>query len=356
MAARDVDALLLERHVDSLIYVFCLGEVGWARTDCQDILLVQDDAGCWYCADVSGERLCGPDGGAEAASGDYPPEGVWCGHEGNKSYSYDCFHIPVAHLRAECLGQEAMRPWDDMLTWLETTVGPLEPGACVFDLGCGGGAVSKRLVQRGAGVMGLDLDPQMVACSAQHCPGGSFTCTDVGGLDPSMWPAVLRPQAAGVWSSFMASYFAQEGQFRAAVDAWAQLLRPGGWFCMTEIDGLFSAHGPLDPRFAEVDSAVNGYSCSEGLEFRCICESCGLVVVAETTWPDAELFFQGAADPAQVATWTSFLARPGIQLIFERVFGEDGAEAACKEFLECLASERHEARGGVRSVVCKKAV
>lgn len=53
---------------------------------------------------------------------------------------------------------------------VDTAVDP-RPGARVLDVGCGTGRFAPRLEQHGAGVVGLEFDPAMLAVAARHLHG-----------------------------------------------------------------------------------------------------------------------------------------------------------------------------------------
>lgn len=294
------------------------------------------------------------DGSVTAPSGKpspVPPECSWRVSNDSATHAYSASHLTGTALTQEYLRQEALRAWDSLLSHLESTVGTLA-GKRIYDFGCGAGAVSSRLAAR-ADVTGVDLDPQMVACAKLRCPGAQFRVADLGHprRTPGPWPP-----ADGIWSSYVAAYFPGD-RLEAAIAEWAALLKPGGWLCLVEIDGLFSAHAPLGTwaeGFADVDRELPSYDAFAGRRLAAACAACGLVVREESEWQDRELCFQGAAGEEQVSAWRSRLSRPAIRKIISQVFG-DAADGACEAFLECLRSPDHEAQRRIKMVIgCKQ--
>lgn len=56
------------------------------------------------------------------------------------------------------------------------------PGERALDAGCGTGIYSRRLVERGATVTGLDMDPEMLAAARLKAPSATFVEGDVTAL------------------------------------------------------------------------------------------------------------------------------------------------------------------------------
>jgi len=285
-----------------------------------------------------------------APSSPTPPDCTWRGDEDGSMYLYSGSRLPECALAQEYERQDVLRPWDRMIAHLERSVG--EASGLIYDLGCGAGPVSVRFARKAA-VIGVDLDPQMVACSKLNCPGSHFQVANLGGLRQSFsgdWPA-----ADGVWSSFVPAYFPGDG-LEAAISDWASLLKPGGWLCLIEIDGLFSAHSPLGQYasgFESLDRSLAGYDAFAGKRLEAACAACGLTLMDHSEWLDQELYFDGPAGNDQVAAWTARLSRPGIRARCEEVFGDsaDGARAA---FLDCLQCDQHASQGRVHMVICSK--
>lgn len=58
-------------------------------------------------------------------------------------------------------------------------------GARVLDAGCGGGRVGGELARRGHTVVGVDVDPVLVAAARQDHPEGRWLVGDLAELDPA---------------------------------------------------------------------------------------------------------------------------------------------------------------------------
>lgn len=345
------DACQLVRE-DGLIYVFLHQANCWTRSDRDDIQLCCDNEGFWYCTDSTGEKL-GIPSKYEKADRNRPPEGMWQSRKGDKSYTYNLFFLQASLLRAEYEAQESLRQWDAMLQHLEQVVGSFH--RTIYDLGCGAGAMTAKLSNRNLNVISVDIDPQMVACTKQRCPSADVRRAHLDKLDtyPSRWTS-----PSGIWSSFTAAYFPSE-RLISTLASWTALLEVGGWMCLSEIDGLFSSHGPMEAKwkegFQEVDMQLLslGYDSRAGLKLKDACLACGLEILDYKQWSDDELYFQGAAGPAQLAAWSARVNRPSIRRIITEVFGEL-AESAVAAFLECLSAHEHVAAGSVHMIICSK--
>jgi SAM-dependent methyltransferase len=59
----------------------------------------------------------------------------------------------------------------------------LPRGARVLDAGCGFGRIGGHLVEAGHDVVGVDVDPELVASAEEHHPGGRWLVGDLAELD-----------------------------------------------------------------------------------------------------------------------------------------------------------------------------
>lgn len=59
----------------------------------------------------------------------------------------------------------------------------LPRGARVLDAGCGTGRIAAELVNRGHHVVGVDVDPQLIAAATEDHPGPEFHVADLAELD-----------------------------------------------------------------------------------------------------------------------------------------------------------------------------
>lgn len=345
----------LVREHDGLTSVFCKQSDAWVgslSTDSDGSSLQRDSAG-WFIMDKTGARLAvNP-----AASSAEPPEGPWLGQGLGTGFQYALTVIPASELQEEYGQQERLRCWDAMLQHLAEQAGFAALNGQVYDFGCGAGAVSKRLGALGAAVLGVDLNPEMLAMSKQSCPEGHFRRADLSKLreHPGPWPPAI-----GVWCSLAAAYFPGDALV-PALAGMVEWLQPGGWFCVSEIDGLFAAHSPLAPPWKAGFSAleermrVTGYDVACGGRLAAACESCGLQILDKSEWADRELFFQGPAEDVVLEAWAKRLARPGISALLTAEFGE-AAEKAKSAFLACLRDPDHRTEGCIRMVICRRPV
>jgi SAM-dependent methyltransferase len=239
--------------------------------------------------------------------------------------------------------QFGWRDWPAILDVL-----PSVAGATILDLGCGVGDLSAEFVARGARVIGIDLDEELLdEARRRHLPDAEFRLADL--RDPDE-PDV---EVDGVWASFVAAYFPD---LASALPGWTKALRPGGWIALTEVDALFS-HSPLERRTQELleayvaDSLVSGrYDFHAGHKLRRHLEEAGFVVEREFTVEDQELAFDGAAEPEVVEAWRLRFAR----MPFLRRFCGPAMSLVEDDFLTCLARSDHRTRARVFCCVARK--
>ncbi len=106
---------------------------------------------------------------------------------------------------------------DDDVDWLAALVG----AGRVLELGCGTGRVAAPLAARGAEVVGLDLDPAMLA-RASHDAGVALVCADMRAFAfHATFDAVVIPYNG------LQLLLDADGR-RACLDAAAAHLHPGG--------------------------------------------------------------------------------------------------------------------------------
>lgn len=235
------------------------------------------------------------------------------------------------------------RDWDRALTAL-----PELSGKLVLDLGCGVGDVTTRLCARGARVIGFDLNEELLASArASAIPGAEFRSADLAALEA---PGIV---ADGIWSSFTAAYFLD---FSAVLLRWAELLRPGGFLALVEIDDLF-AHEPLSQAtrsllasYVAKAAAAKRYDFQMGRKLAFHAERAGFRVTHEQTLNDLEFAFAGPAHPDVLVGWRTRLHR--MKLLHEHC-GSD-FERLENEFLSCLASPQHRSLSQVRYCIAQR--
>ncbi len=239
----------------------------------------------------------------------------------------------------------------------------------VLDLGCGVGDQAAEMVARGADVLGIDMNEEVLReARAKGLPRAAFRLADLGSALDMSWPSppsgsrLGRPQPLpwgegnwfdGVWCSFGAAYFPD---LPAILRLWAESLRPGGWIALTEIDDFFG-HEPVGERtrslfdaYAREALAAGRYDFHMGRKLGDYLRRSGFAVAKEFTVRDDELSFDGPARPEVVDAWQTRL--DGMKLL--RDFCGPDFEALRSEFLECLTRPDHRCRAKVYCCVATK--
>ncbi len=235
--------------------------------------------------------------------------------------------------------QLAWRDWASVLDALP----PLQ-GKTVLDLGCGVGDQAAQLAARGARVIGLDLNRELLAeARARAIPGAEFHEANLRLPLPAEW------MADGLWSSFAAAYFID---LPVVLRNWRDRLRPGGWVALTEIDDMFG-HEPVQPRTkSRLDAYVRDalesgrYDFHMGRKLADHLRVAGFEVTNMLTLRDREFAFEGPAPSGVIQGWRDRFDRMGLLKSF---CGAD-FEAVRDDFLECLAKPGH--RSGARVCCC----
>jgi ubiquinone/menaquinone biosynthesis C-methylase UbiE len=238
-------------------------------------------------------------------------------------------------LADEYTRQFTWRSWPDVVALL-----PPLSGQTVLDLGCAVGDLAAELAQRGARVIGVDANPELLAVARERrIPNAEFlnadleTLPDVGLVD-------------GIWCSFAAAYFPELGPTLAE---WKRLLKPEGWIALTEVDDLFG-HEPVEPEtrsllatYVQDALAANRYDFQMGHKLRTHLEQAGFTITHSCTLVDKELSFDGPAEADVLDAWKSRLDRMNLLKtscgpLFARVRDD---------FLAALAREDHRATAKV---------
>lgn len=240
-------------------------------------------------------------------------------------------------LASEYRRQLAWRPWPEIFEGL-----PFVGGRTVLDLGCAVGDQAAELVTRGAHVVGVDANEELLReARGRELPNAEFRNGDVRA------PPVLDEPADGIWCSFTAGYLTD---LAAVLRCWRRHLRAGGWVALTEVDDLFG-HEPLAARtrallagYAAEALAAARFDFHMGRKLRAHLEQAGFTVTAELQLGDLELAFDGPARPEVVDAWRHRLAR--MQLLRE-FCGAEFARVA-DDLLACLARADHRCTASVR--------
>jgi SAM-dependent methyltransferase len=221
------------------------------------------------------------------------------------------------------------RSWKDAYRAL-----PSMAGARVLDLGCSIGDQSRDLAVRGAHVVGIDADEELLARARNRAiPGAVFERGDI--RDPQ-----VRGIFDGIWASFVAAYCPD---LPPVLARWRNLLRPGGWIALTEVSGLF-AHEPLDPGARAILDAyvresleLGRYDFDMGAKLEGYLAAAGFAIETHRILPDRELSFNGVADPDVLQAWSKRLAR--MRLLQDRA--RQASVPLHENLLESLASPGH---------------
>lgn len=118
------------------------------------------------------------------------------------------------------------------------------PGARVVDLGCGNGALTRQLADRGYQVLGVDASPEQLALARQAYP--DLTFREGNALD-----FALEQPADAIFSNAVLHWIDADKQ-QAMLDHIASQIRPDGLF-VCEFGGKGCAehvHAELERRFA----------------------------------------------------------------------------------------------------------
>lgn len=226
--------------------------------------------------------------------------------------------------------QLAWRAWPAIFDAL-----PPLSGQTILDLGCGPGDQAVELVARGAYVIGVDLNAELLReAKSRRLAGAEFRMADLRNLPE------LGVMADGLWSSFTAAYLPNLTEVLAT---WARHLRPGAWIAITEVDDLFG-HEPLGVRtkllldaYAEDALAAKRYDFHMGRKLSDYLQRAGFTLSKVLTVEDQELAFCGPARPDVIEAWRRRFDR--MKLLADFCGAEFGHVR--EDFLSCLTQPDH---------------
>lgn len=218
----------------------------------------------------------------------------------------------------------------------------------VIDLGCGIGDQAADLCSRGAHVIGLDINKDFIAyANARQIANAEFRVTDLRSIH------LPNVQADGIWSSFTTAYFPL---LDGIIAGWVELLKPGGWIVLVEIDALFKHH-PISTRSSELldmyvdDSLKNQrYDFCMGGKIPTILRRMNFEILANFSLPDTELSFNGPAPHEIQEAWRLRFDRMQILHQFCGVEFENVRD----DFLNCLTREDHRSEAMVKCCIARK--
>ncbi|MBI3834779.1 MAG: class I SAM-dependent methyltransferase [Planctomycetes bacterium] len=222
---------------------------------------------------------------------------------------------------------------------------PSLQGATVLDLGRGVGDQAAEFVARGARVIGVDINDELLdAARSRNLPNAIFQRADL------RTPLDIDTIVDGIWCGFTAAYFPD---LPIALTRWDRHVRPGGWIALTEIDNLFE-HEPVSDRTAELleayvqDALTAGrYDFRMGRKLRGFMEQADFSVVNSLTLPDVEFSSYGPADPGVLDAWEK---RFECMMLLRDFCGRE-FERVRREFLHCLACDEHRSKASVQCCI-----
>ncbi len=231
--------------------------------------------------------------------------------------------------------QYAWRSWPTILDAL-----PDVADQTIYDLGCAVGDQSAELAARGACVIGIDANDEMLdAARLRRIGNVEFRRGNLADLRTS-------EIADGIWSSFTAAYFPN---LTAVLSSWRSLLRPSGWIALVEVDDLF-AHTPITPlaekwlsRYVDEADRNSRYDFKMGRKLADKLQSSGFQDRQSFCVPDQEFAFAGSASDAVVEAWRKRFDR----MTLLREFCGDDFEQVRDDFLRCLQRPDHKSQASV---------
>lgn len=147
----------------------------------------------------------------------------------------------------------------------------VRPAGRVVDLGCGGGASARLLVESGLRVVGYDFSQAMLEIARRECPAARFEWADLRRL-----PQPERPFDAAL-ASFCIVHF-EAAEARAFLVGLPALLLPGGLLYLSFMEGR--AAGWQVPSFSEEPLFYNYFDRAWVRE---VLSGVGLEPIAEST-------------------------------------------------------------------------
>lgn len=96
------------------------------------------------------------------------------------------------------------------------------PASRVLDAGCGPGRISGALHERGHVVVGVDVDPELIAAAEEDHPGPTYAVADIATLQLDEEPFDLAVVAGNVM------VFLAPGSERSVLESLRDHVRPGG--------------------------------------------------------------------------------------------------------------------------------
>lgn len=240
--------------------------------------------------------------------------------------------------------QSRWRNWETYLSEL-----PISNNQVWLDLGCSLGNVAALLATKCSKVMAIDINNDLleIARLENNYPNIEYIEGNLTRIE-----SIVREKVDGIWCSFTAAYFPD---FGPVLDKWSELLKPGSWIALVEINDLFG-HRPLqnDSIIAFEDyynKQRTVYDFRMGGKLNQLCLENGFKIVHTESKVDSELSFIGKADAEVLQSWSDRFDRmKGLQ----EFLGTEKFEDVKADFFACLQNTEHYCVSEVNFVVAKK--
>lgn len=234
------------------------------------------------------------------------------------------------NLIEEYKNQYQWRSWDKVYDRL-----PDLADQTILDLGCAIGTQAADFIKRGAQVIGIDLNDDLLNEARSRCPQNArFIKTDFRNLPD------LNAKVDGLWCSFAVAYLTD---FNPVLSSWKKYIKKGGWIALTEIDNFFG-HEPLSENVKDMlegyaqNSYQKGlYDFNMGRKLEGYLKKAGFEVTETMTLNDREFSFSGPVPKEVVTAWRKRFDRMGLL----HDFCGSNYKKVKNKFLTCLTKENH---------------
>ena len=231
--------------------------------------------------------------------------------------------------------------WRNWKTYIDLL--PIKANDRILDLGCSNGYVSKLLSQRAKQVTGIDYSHDLLEIAKKENKSDLKEIDELGLF-----------KVDGIWSSFTVAYFPD---FASVLKKWIDLLKPGGWIAIVEMDDLF-AHEPITDKsqlkfnqFYQKQRSLDIYDFEMGRKIRDFITDEGLTIISEDSISDRELTCNGSVDNDIYMAWVDRFER---MESLKKFLGDKEFCEIKDDFLSCLKNDKHESRTKIEYIIAKK--
>ncbi len=240
----------------------------------------------------------------------------------------------------EYQNQYRWRSWESVYDLI-----PDMEGQTILDLGCAVGDQAADFVRRGAKVIGVDLNDDLLErARSRSLNNAQFFKSDF------RTPLNLEDKIDGLWCSFAVAYVPD---LRPVLNIWKKYLKNGGWIALTEIDHLFG-HEPLSDRTESMLEAYTRevyrkgwYDFFMGRKLEDHLKKSGFRIYKTITLDDREFSFNGPVPEEVVDAWRKRFDR---MKALQDMCGL-GYEEVRNDFLSCLQHDKHRSLSNVISCI-----